>query len=123
MPVNDPTGWLIAYDIRCRRRLGRVHRHLKKLAVPFHYSVFWFHGSVTQIRQVMDELADIVDAAVDDVRAYHIPVEPDVIVLGRARFPSGVHFTSERDSARADLLGPTDSGPSQPGKTSRGWTP
>ena len=41
--------YIICYDITCPRRLGRIHRVLKRLANPLQYSVFLFIGTPVQL--------------------------------------------------------------------------
>ena len=44
MSYTERRNWLVAYDIASPRRLARVHRYLKRHAIPVQYSVFVFHG-------------------------------------------------------------------------------
>jgi CRISPR-associated protein, Cas2 family len=60
--------YLIAYDIRSPRRLGRVHRYLRKLAVPIEYSVFYATCDPRQIVRILADLEDLIDASSDDLR-------------------------------------------------------
>lgn len=96
MALTVPRAWIIAYDIRDPRRLSRVHRCIKTYAIPVQYSVYWFQGSAFQLANLFAELRDILDINEDDVRAYQVPTSPDVVVLGRSTFPTGVHILPGR---------------------------
>lgn len=90
MSLHEPTGWIICYDIRDKRRLGRVHRHVRKWGVPLQYSVFMVQASATLLYRLMGELDEIIDRRVDDVRAYRFPPRSECHMLGAPFFPDGV---------------------------------
>ena len=90
MAVNQARTWLIAYDITEPRRLRRVHRFLRKHAVPVQYSVFAAYDTPARIGQLRAALADQIDPRSDDVRIYPLPSEPELSVLGRKAMPEGV---------------------------------
>ena len=103
MALNEVRSWLIAYDIREKRRLLRVHRFLKQRAVPVQYSVFVAQVSANDIRRIRDGLQQIVDERVDDVRIYQLPVEPNVSTLGGRLVGAGVLLLT--GSALSSVLG------------------
>ena len=82
MSNSTPRYWLVTYDITDRRRLGRIHRHLKKVATPFQYSVFLFEGTQAQMGAVMAQLGRIANKNEDDIRAYAIPNKLNAVALG-----------------------------------------
>ena len=84
MPLNEIRGWLVTYDIAHPKRLNRVHRLLVKHAVPIQYSVFCFEGSTRQLEQLMKSLEKHIDNATDDVRAYQLPENLSVVLMGKA---------------------------------------
>lgn len=90
MALNDIRTWLIAYDIREPRRLQRVHRYLKRHAIPLQYSVFVTRANAAQLGNLRAGLAQIINAKVDDVRIYHIPDRTEAHTLGRMMLPEGV---------------------------------
>ena len=47
---------IICYDICCPRRLGRIHRYLKRVAYPLQYSVFMFTGTAVQLERCLARL-------------------------------------------------------------------
>lgn len=74
--MSDPVRrWLIAYDIRCKRRLARVHRLVSKQALPLQYSVFCARLSRSQAHALAAELEELI-APVDDVRLYALGENP-----------------------------------------------
>ncbi len=60
---------LIAYDIRDPQRLGKVHRYLRRQALPVQYSVFVAPLTAEGARRLLAGLGRIVSAE-DDVRIY-----------------------------------------------------
>ena len=92
MALNEIRAWLVAYDIREQRRLQRVHRYLKKRAVPVQYSVFVARTSANGVRRIRDELAEIIDQRVDDVRFYQLPEQPSVVTLGKRMIGDSVQL-------------------------------
>jgi len=91
---------LIAYDVADPRRLGRVHRYLKKRAVAVQYSVFVTLGSDDAITTLATGLRGLVDARHDDVRIYRLPQPCRVRTLGRQILPPGMFLGGEPDLHR-----------------------
>jgi CRISPR-associated protein Cas2 len=87
MSAHAPARWLVAYDIADKRRLGRVFRLLKKNGVPVQYSVFAVRASSAQMGSLMVEVAQLIDAKADDVRAYCLPERSWSVTLGSAILP------------------------------------
>jgi len=90
--LSDRDVWLVAYDIRCPRRLRRVHRTLKAEGLALQYSVFCFEGSSLGLERIMDALELVIDSSVDDVRAYRLPAVVKTWMLGRQEWPDGVYL-------------------------------
>ncbi|HWP84883.1 MAG TPA: CRISPR-associated endonuclease Cas2 [Terriglobia bacterium] len=90
MSLMEKRNWLIAYDIRNPRRLSKVHRYLKRHAIPVQYSVFVYYGNSIQLDRLLSDLASRIEAAADDVRAYHLPDRCEVAMLGRQSLPEGI---------------------------------
>ena len=90
MTHTDERNWLVAYDIANPRRLVRVHRYLKRHAIPVQYSVFVFHGDRIKLERVLGGIEDLIAPGADDVRAYHLPYDCQVAMLGRQSLPEGV---------------------------------
>ena len=83
---------IICYDIADPKRLGRIHRCLKRQAMPFQYSVFLFVGDDRQLQRCLDELAAIMDPAHDDIRAYTLPKRGLRINMGQPTLPEGIYY-------------------------------
>ena len=90
MALNQPHRYLIAYDIRDPRRLGRVHRHLRKSGLPVQYSVFTAWLTERKLLRVIDGLEAIICDSEDDIRIYPLPAQADSVCLGQQLFPEDV---------------------------------
>ncbi len=90
MPVNKKRQYLICYDIRCPKRLQRVHACIKKYAVPVQYSVFHTQMRDSQLETLKEKLQAIIDNKHDDIRIYPLPVKPVITVIGQPFLPEGV---------------------------------
>lgn len=90
MALNEPAIWLIAYDIRCPRRLKRVHRYLSGEAAWIQYSVFVTRTTPQRLGVVRAALDDLIDSKADDVRIYRVPECPAIETLGAQGMPEGV---------------------------------
>jgi CRISPR-associated protein Cas2 len=87
---TEPRPYLIAYDIADPRRLYRVHRYLKTVALDLQYSVFAGMLSERQLLRVLEDLAERIHPGEDDVRAYPLPQRCHAVALGRQHLPEGV---------------------------------
>lgn len=111
MALNQTRTWLIAYDITCPRRLGRIHRYLKDQATPLQYSLFLAEESTPGILRIRDHLASLIDPKSDDVRLYPLPDRLELHAIGKSRLPEGVLLLSGSTSANiGQLLGSDKNG-------------
>lgn len=85
--------YIIAYDITDPKRLGRIHRALVKVAVPIQYSVFLLSSDPRQVMHILAGLASLIDHRSDDLRCYPLPARGLKLRLGKATFPTGIHYT------------------------------
>lgn len=85
--------FVICYDITNPRRLGRLHRYLRKSAVPLQYSVFLFVGDERQLDRLMTGIVPMIDPKTDDVRAYPLPARGLKARLGRPALPEGIQWS------------------------------
>jgi CRISPR-associated protein Cas2 len=92
MALNQTRSWLIAYDIANPRRLLRVHRLLRKHAVPVQYSVFAARCSAAKLGSIRMEVAGLITAREDDVRFYPVPEPASLFVYGRKALPEGLQL-------------------------------
>lgn len=82
--------YLIAYDIADPRRLGKVHRTLKKQGLPVQYSVFTVVMKRPRLLRLLERIAQQIKANEDDVRCYRLPGNSETVTLGRQFFPEDV---------------------------------
>jgi len=90
MALNESAVWLLAYDIANPRRLGRVHRAVKRFATPLQFSVWVVHESAIGMVRIKQELAALIDARYDDIRIYRIPARPEWVSFGAGILPEDV---------------------------------
>jgi len=68
------SGWyMLCYDICSPKRLGRIHRLLKKQGIAAQRSVFFVQSTQKQMDCLLDQIAREIKPREDDIRAY--PVE------------------------------------------------
>lgn len=82
--------YLICYDIADPQRLSRVARFLCKHACRVQYSVFVIQITPARLNRLLEALEALIEPAEDDVRAYPLPRECEVALLGRQLFPDDV---------------------------------
>ncbi|WP_150047695.1 MULTISPECIES: CRISPR-associated endonuclease Cas2 [Methylomonas] len=82
--------YLIAYDIADPRRLGKVHRILKKQGLPVQYSVFTVVMKRPKLRRLLERIEQKIKANEDDVRCYRLPINTQAVTLGQQYFPEDV---------------------------------
>lgn len=90
MSSNATKHWLVAYDIRCPKRLIRVHRYLRDQGIHLQYSVFAIEASDQRIHDILQDLNILISPDHDDVRAYHLPASCPVWILGTQAFSEGI---------------------------------
>jgi CRISPR-associated protein Cas2 len=88
--VNERKTWLVAYDIRCPRRLRRVHQRLKREGSSVQYSAYAVVANDREISSLLQQIESLIDARADDVRAYHVPERCPVWALGTQHLPDGI---------------------------------
>ncbi len=86
----DITGFLIAYDVRCPKRLVRLHRFLAERALAVQYSVFAASGDFRWASRLASQLAPLIDPGEDDVRIYSTPRRTHSLLIDAARGAVGV---------------------------------
>lgn len=88
-------NWLVAYDIADEKRLVRLHRYIKKRAVPVQYSVFLMRATHPAMERMVSEMEELIERARDDVRVYLLPSRIDVETRGRQPLPDEVFLSTE----------------------------
>lgn len=86
----DDHRWLLAYDIRDRRRLQRVHRTVAADALMLQRSLYLFRGSETRMRPWLDRVRERIDPRHDDLRLYPLPAKAQWWHFGKPLFPDGM---------------------------------
>ena len=90
MSTHQVKTWLVAYDIRDKRRLRHVHRLLRKRGLAAQYSAFTVEADDVQITDTVAALEKLINPQQDDVRAYHLPAACPVWRLGAQQWPDGL---------------------------------
>ncbi len=85
---------LISYDIADPRRLGRIHRALKRQAMALQYSVFLHTGTPRQFEALIAQLQQLIDPRQDDLRAYPLPERGTRMRLGKSPLPVGIQWSA-----------------------------
>lgn len=98
MASLQPKAHIVAYDIGDPKRLGRIHRFLKKQAMPIQYSVFLIECNAKQLRQLRDQLEEMIDPVKDDIRIYTLPEKPVIMTLGQQCLAKGIYLLSGNDN-------------------------
>ena len=105
MALGAVHAWLITYDIADHKRLGRLHRFIKKNAAPVQYSVYATQKSVAGIGRLANEIRDYIKPQEDDVRIYQIPDRPLIMTLGKSALPEHGLVLGDCTGSLAQVLG------------------
>ncbi len=73
---------LLAYDIRCERRLGRVYRLVTRKAMRVQYSLYLLWLSPGQAQHLLKQLKTLTKQE-DDLRLYPLPLKPNWSLHGK----------------------------------------
>lgn len=84
--------YVISYDITDPKRLGRIHRYLKRRGLAVQYSVFVVHTHSVGLQRILDGIGQLLDEHTDDIRAYPLPARLDYVHLGRPLLPEGINL-------------------------------
>lgn len=85
--------WVIGYDITDSNRLQRVHRAVRRHAMPLELSVFLLTGSAADKQRCMQEISALIDPRQDDLRCYPLPTRGLQERIGKATLPAGIHWS------------------------------
>ena len=96
MAINQPREIIIAYDIVDPKRLQRIHRLLKKLAIPLQYSVFYTRMSDRQRNKLNTLLQKKINPKEDDIRIYPLSKNYQALYIGHAPFTEGLQLEWQR---------------------------
>src|SRR5690625_4355737 len=87
------SDYLICYDISDPKRLGRIHREMKRWALPIQYSVFLYSGDNRTLAGHLKRISRMVNDRNDDLRCYPLPARGLRQRMGRATLPQGIVYT------------------------------
>lgn len=104
MAENEQRSHIISYDIGEPRRLVKIHRYLKKRALPVQYSVFLIRCTPAMLKVIMNELEAMIAPAEDDIRSYTLPRKPEIITLGRQAKFAGMELLNGGENDYIQLL-------------------
>ncbi|MDD4906625.1 MAG: CRISPR-associated endonuclease Cas2 [Methylobacter tundripaludum] len=105
MADSKRAHFLICYDIADPKRLGRVHRCLKKRGLPVQYSVFTTEMKRIPLEKLLATINLLINQREDDVRCYILPDSLEFDVLGKQFFPEGVMLFSALGNNRLIAYG------------------
>lgn len=77
---------LIAYDIRCPRRLQKLHRFLRTEAYAIQESVFAWYGTEQAKLQLQARMLNFINAEQDDLRGYRMQAGSSIQLWGKSPF-------------------------------------
>ena len=82
IPHSHAQRWLLAHDIRDKKRLQRVWRYLRQEGVRLQYSVYLLAGTRHQVEAIIEHLRELIDESADDVRIYPLTENTRIWGLG-----------------------------------------
>lgn len=87
-------NFLVCYDISCEKRLQKVAKTLEKVSIRIQKSIF-FYGDAQkeEVKNLVEQLNEIIDKNEDDIRIYKIDVE------------NSMHFKSAIDLKNPNIIG------------------
>ena len=83
--------WIIAYDIRDKRRLQKVYRHLCGYAFHLQNSVFLLQGERSLFDECLTKLKTLI-AQEDDIRIYELENNTVIHHYGKPLLPDGIIY-------------------------------
>ncbi len=92
---NKAQAHLICYDIGEPKRLLKIHRFLKKQAIPVQYSVFYAKLTKAQRSTLINALGTRINEVEDDIRIYPLPKNIEYTQLGKTIWPNANFFSDE----------------------------
>ncbi len=81
---------LLCYDIRCAKRLKKVHKIASDYMLAIQYSVFYAELTETEVQKIITQLHSVIDPETDDVRLYKTRALQTEHSLGKAADHNGI---------------------------------
>ena len=79
----DRQGWyMVCYDIAHPKRLGKIHRIIKKQGLSVQKSIFFIRKTEKDMNRFLDKLEGIITRDEDDIRAYPVETPAKVWTTG-----------------------------------------
>ena len=103
MSKDHAREYIISYDIADPKRLGRIHRMIKRLAMPLQYSVFYTRMSERQRDKLANLLENKINPKEDDIRIYPLPNGYNVQYLGQNPFGEGLQLVRQNGHWQAAI--------------------
>ena len=66
-------SYIICYDIRCPKRLQKIHKAVVHYGVPLQYSIYYGLLTFEECDEMVEILSNIINKDEDDIRIYPIP--------------------------------------------------
>lgn len=88
--------YLVSYDIRCPKRLRKVHALCSRKALRIQYSVFEAQITLADLRQLQEQIRKLIDEDEDDVRIYGLHENANITTLGVPPVADGVHWIASQ---------------------------
>lgn len=82
---------LLTYDVRDHKRLGKLHRYLKKQGLPLQKSVFLLHCTSSELASLLQVVRDIIHLRQDDLRLFPVQSLADCWASGQQHFITTNH--------------------------------
>lgn len=82
--------YVVCYDITEPRRLGRIHRLMKKHGMAVQYSVFECWLTESALGSLVENLRELMDESTDDIRIYGLRAGVPIATVGCQVIPDGV---------------------------------
>ncbi len=96
------SGWyMVCYDIANPRRLGKVHRLMKKRGLSVQKSIFFIQKNEKEMKALLGELGGLIRGKEDDIRAYPVESPQKVWTTGGILEAFPLVMPGKRKAARA----------------------
>ncbi|MBK8972707.1 MAG: CRISPR-associated endonuclease Cas2 [Hahellaceae bacterium] len=87
--AERPLYWILAYDIRCPKRLTKMCKCMKNHGLHVQKSVFYITATRREMDDIIEDARSIMDEDVDDVRVYGCCAMEKAEVLGQPYLEGG----------------------------------
>lgn len=99
--MAKPGWYMVCYDIADPRRLGKVHRLMKKRGLSVQKSIFFIQKDEKGMKTLLNELGRLISDKKDDIRAYPVESPQKVWTTGGILEAFPLVIPGKRKAARA----------------------